>query len=166
MWQDAGALYEERLAPPPPSYFHCLSQWHGAHGRVTRFCQLSVQSASWSWLLLNRGSSRMSKAPNLHLAMRLLMAFLLCNRNAMLVICWWRDGQDVQFVALSENSTTEDLSCTFFPISNKGITSLNHFKYFGWIRAGIVLGKKTFLWAKLDQQGLTEYNKQGILHKN
>ena len=85
VWQDAGALYEECLAPPlllPLFISMAWGSWQGYQVLP------AISAVSILELAADRGSSRMSKAPNLHLAMRLLMAFLLCNRNAMLVTCW------------------------------------------------------------------------------
>ena len=60
LWWEVGALWVERLAvlfPPFPllsTVYQCdgclSSQGRGAHGWFVRFCQLSVQSPSWSWL--------------------------------------------------------------------------------------------------------------------
>ena len=58
VWREEGAFCVKDSPPPSHLYFPlftsvmgaCRVKGMGAHGWFVRFCQLSVQSPSWSWL--------------------------------------------------------------------------------------------------------------------
>ena len=76
-WWEEGAFCVEHEAvitlPSSPLLFHCLSGW--AWGLMAGLSSFASQRCSLH-LGANRGSLRMSQAPNLHLATQLLLSYI------------------------------------------------------------------------------------------